>query len=67
MPQQPFGKPAPGGFDCSGFVWRVFKLEPFAGASALAAVLRGRTTFELSGEVPPAQRIRNVENLRRAT
>jgi hypothetical protein len=62
-PQQPFGKPAPGGFDCSGFVWRVFKLEPFPGASALASVLRGRTTFEMSGEVPPAQRIRNVLNL----
>ena len=62
-PQQPFGKPVPGGFDCSGFVWRVFKLEPFAGASALASVLRGRTTYELSGEVPPAQRIRKVENL----
>ena len=61
--QQPFGKPAPGGFDCSGFVWRVFKLEPFAGASALASVLRGRTTFEMSGEVPPAQRIKNVQNL----
>jgi NlpC/P60 family len=61
--QQPFGKQAPGGFDCSGFVWRVFKLEPFAGASALASVLRGRTTFEMSGEVPPAQRIKNVENL----
>jgi hypothetical protein len=61
--QQPFGKQAPGGFDCSGFVWRVFKLEPFAGASALASVLHGRTTFEMSGEVPPAQRIKNVENL----
>ena len=62
-PQQPFGKQAPGGFDCSGFVWRVFKLEPFAGASALATVLRGRSTFEMSGEVPPAQRIKNVQNL----
>ena len=62
-PQQPFGKPAPGGFDCSGFVWRVFKLEPFPGASALATVLRGRTTYQMSGEVPPAQRIRKPENL----
>jgi hypothetical protein len=61
--QKPFGKTAPGGFDCSGFVWRVFKLEPFPGASALAAVLRGRTTFEMSGEVPTAQRIRNPVNL----
>jgi len=62
-PQQPFGKRAPGGFDCSGFVWRVFKLEPFPGASALASVLRGRTTYEMSGEVPPAQRVKKVENL----
>lgn len=57
------GKQVPGGFDCSGFVWRVFKLEPFEGASALASVLRGRTTFEMAGEVPPAQRIRKPENL----
>ena len=57
------GKQVPGGFDCSGFVWRVFKLEPFPGASALASVLRGRTTFEMAGEVPPAQRIRKPENL----
>ena len=46
--QQTFGKPEPGGFDCSGFVWRVFKLQPFPGASALASVLRGRTTYEMS-------------------
>ena len=62
-PQELFGKPVPGGFDCSGFVWRVFKLEPFPGASALASVLRGRTTYELSGEVGPAKRIRKPENL----
>jgi len=57
------GRRLPGGFDCSGFVWRVFKLEPFPGASALASVLRGRTTFELAGEVAPAQRIRKLESL----
>ena len=55
--QAPFGKPVPGGFDCSGFVWRVYKLEPFAGAPALADTLRGRTTYAMSGEVKPAQRI----------
>ena len=46
-----------GGFDCSGFVWRVLKLEAYPGAEALAATLRGRTSFDMSGEVPRAQRI----------
>jgi cell wall-associated NlpC family hydrolase len=48
---------APGGFDCSGLVWRVFKLEPLAGAAALAAVFKGRTTYAMSGEVGKALRI----------
>jgi cell wall-associated NlpC family hydrolase len=47
-----FGVTAAGGFDCSGFVWRVYKLTPYAGEGALAGVLRGRTTYEMSGEVP---------------
>ncbi len=47
----------PGGFDCSGFVWRVYKLQPFDDAPALAAVLRGRTTYAMSGEVARALRI----------
>lgn len=50
--------PVPGGFDCSGFVWRVYKLQPFAGApAALTAALRGRTTYDMSGEVPADRRI----------
>jgi cell wall-associated NlpC family hydrolase len=56
-PQPLFGRTLPGGFDCSGFVWRVFKLEPFAGAPTLAAVLRGRTTYDMSAEVPRSARI----------
>jgi cell wall-associated NlpC family hydrolase len=48
---------APGGFDCSGFVWRVYKLEPFAGAPLLTEVLRGRTTFSMSAEIPKTLRI----------
>jgi cell wall-associated NlpC family hydrolase len=40
------------GFDCSGFVWRVVKLTPYAGEGSLASVLRGRTTYQMSGEVP---------------
>ena len=47
----------PGGFDCSGFVWRVFKLQPYDGAPSLADVLKGRTTYAMSGEVAKARRI----------
>jgi cell wall-associated NlpC family hydrolase len=56
-PQQLSGRVLPGGFDCSGFVWRVYKLEPFEGAPALATVLQGRTTYDMSGEVPRWLRI----------
>ena len=52
-----FGVPARGGFDCSGFVWRVVKLTPYPGERGLASVLRGRTTFVMSGEVPRSERI----------
>jgi cell wall-associated NlpC family hydrolase len=55
--QQLFGRTLPGGFDCSGFAWRVFKLEPFEGALGLTRVLRGRTSFDMSGEVPKPARI----------
>jgi cell wall-associated NlpC family hydrolase len=48
---------APGGFDCSGFVWRVYKLEPYPDAPQLAATLEGRTTYAMSGEVGPALRV----------
>ena len=56
-PQQLFGKVLPGGFDCSGFVWRVYKTKPFAGAPELAHVLVGRTTYAMSGEVGRTQRV----------
>jgi len=46
-----------GGFDCSGFVWRVFKLQRYAGAEALTQTLRGRTAAQMAGEVPRALRI----------
>jgi cell wall-associated NlpC family hydrolase len=55
--QVALGKTVPGGYDCSGFVWRVYKLQAYAGAGALAAALRGRTTYAMSGEVPKARRI----------
>lgn len=52
-----FGVPARGGYDCSGFVWRVVKLQPYPDERDLASVLRGRTTFQMSGEVPGSERI----------
>ena len=55
--QAPFGTPAPGGFDCSGFVWRVYKLEPFAEAPTLGSTMAGRTTFAMSGEMKRADRV----------
>ncbi len=55
--EAPFGVEAPGGFDCSGFVWRVYKLTPYPGERGLADVLRGRTTYVMSGEVPRTERI----------
>jgi cell wall-associated NlpC family hydrolase len=55
--ESPFGVQAAGGFDCSGFVWRVYKLQAYPGAGALADTLKGRTTFAMSGEVPAAKRI----------
>ena len=51
------GVRSPGGFDCSGFVWRVYKLQAYAGEGGLAGTLRGRTTYVMSGEVPRPQRI----------
>jgi cell wall-associated NlpC family hydrolase len=47
----------PGGFDCSGFVWRVYRLEPFDDAPQLAGTLVGRTTYEMSAERSEAERI----------
>jgi cell wall-associated NlpC family hydrolase len=56
-PQSLSAGDAPAGFDCSGFVWRVYKLEPFADAPQLADTLKGRTTYAMSAEVPKAARI----------
>jgi cell wall-associated NlpC family hydrolase len=53
----PYGPQAHGGFDCSGFVWRVYKVQAYPGEGKLADVLQGRTTYAMSGEVPAAKRI----------
>jgi cell wall-associated NlpC family hydrolase len=61
-----FGVHSAGGFDCSGFVWRVYKLTPYPGERGLAGVLRGRTTYQMSGAVPhsdliPAARLQPAD------
>jgi cell wall-associated NlpC family hydrolase len=52
-----FGVSARGGYDCSGFVWRVYKLESYADEGNLASTIEGRTTYTMSVEVPRSQRI----------
>jgi cell wall-associated NlpC family hydrolase len=52
-----FGVTARGGYDCSGFVWRVYKLQSYPDEGTLASTLRGRTTYAMSVEVPRSQRI----------
>jgi cell wall-associated NlpC family hydrolase len=52
-----FGQTLPGGFDCSGLVWRVYKLQAYDGAATLTDIIKGRTTFAMSGEVRMTTRI----------
>ena len=44
---------AHGGFDCSGFVWRVFKVSGLPWGRAI----RGRTAAQQAGEIPRGQRL----------
>jgi cell wall-associated NlpC family hydrolase len=55
--QTSFGVGSRGGYDCSGFVWRVYKLQWYPGEGTLASTLVGRTTYQMSGEVPKSRRI----------
>ena len=52
-----FGVTARGGYDCSGFVWRVYKLQSYANEGTLASTLQGRTTYTMSVEVPRSKRV----------
>jgi cell wall-associated NlpC family hydrolase len=52
-----FGVTSRGGYDCSGFVWRVYKLQSYPNEGGLASTLRGRTTYTMSVEVPRSKRI----------
>ncbi len=46
-----YGYQAHGGYDCSGFVWRVFKL------TNLVSNIAGRTAAQMAGEIPKSRRI----------
>jgi cell wall-associated NlpC family hydrolase len=50
---------AHGGFDCSGFVWRVFKLSGLPWGSKIG----GRTAAQMAQEIPHSQRL-HVSQLR---
>lgn len=52
-----FGVTARGGYDCSGFVWRIYKLQTYADEGTLASTIVGRTTYTMSVEVPRSKRI----------
>jgi cell wall-associated NlpC family hydrolase len=52
-----FGVTSRGGYDCSGFVWRVYKLQSYANEGTLASTIEGRTTYQMSVEIPRSQRI----------
>ena len=48
-----YGYQAHGGYDCSGLVWRVFKLSGNPAGRAIG----GRTAAQMAGEIPRSQRI----------
>jgi cell wall-associated NlpC family hydrolase len=52
-----FGVSSRGGYDCSGFVWRVYKLQSYPKEGTLASTIQGRTTYQMSVEVPRSERI----------
>jgi cell wall-associated NlpC family hydrolase len=48
-----YGPQAHGGYDCSGFVWRVFKLSGDPAGKRIG----GRTAAQMATEIPKAQRV----------
>ena len=54
-----YGYQAHGGYDCSGFVWRVFKLSGHAAGKRIG----GRTAAQMAGEIRKSQR-RHMDEIR---
>jgi cell wall-associated NlpC family hydrolase len=59
-----FGVTSRGGFDCSGFAWRIYRLQSYTGAPQLSTVLRGRTASAMAGEVPVTARVKRRSGLK---
>jgi len=55
--QQLFGQDVSGGFDCSGFTWYVYKGQSFTGTENPGSQMVGRTSYAMSGEFEPSQRV----------
>ncbi len=55
-----FGVTSRGGFDCSGFAWRIYRLQAYVGVPQLQDVLRARTASGMAGEFPQAARVRRA-------
>jgi cell wall-associated NlpC family hydrolase len=49
------------GFDCSGFVWRVYRLASYAEAPGLSNAIQGRTAAQMALEVPKSERIHRAD------
>lgn len=49
-----YGPQAHGGYDCSGFAWRVFKLSGDPAGNRI----NGRTAAQMAGEIPKRERVR---------
>ena len=66
--EAPFGIQAHGGFDCSGFIWRVYKLQAYPGGAR--ARLDAQRTHDLPderrGRTCEADRLRHARSGRRA-
>jgi cell wall-associated NlpC family hydrolase len=48
-----YGYQAHGGYDCSGFVWRTFKLSGLPAGTRIG----GRTAAQMAGEIPKRERL----------
>ena len=65
-PESPFGVSAPGGFDCSGFVWRVYKLQAYPGGAGSRGDAQGPHDLpdERRGAEEQAHRVREARSRR---